>query len=67
VVNTGTVVTAKVRVDDADEEGLLFCADGRSAFEGAPKIGVSVRRLFACLDMITGLGRWREQGWAKSH
>ena len=38
-VRAGTPAAGKVRVDNAEGEGLLRCTTGRSDSEGAPKEG----------------------------
>ena len=45
VVSAGTVVEGKLRVDKAEDEGILFCAEGESASDASPKAG-STRCLF---------------------
>ena len=45
VVRAGTVVGGKLRVDNADDEGMFCCAEGESASDVSPKAGNSVRCL----------------------
>lgn len=54
VVRAGMLadVTGRLRRDEADDEGLLFCAEGRSDSDGAPKTeAVLLRCLLAGRDV----------------
>jgi hypothetical protein len=53
VVSAGTVIGEAFLVDNAEDEGMLFCAEGESASDASPNAGGPVRclLLLGCLDM----------------
>ena len=53
VVSAGTVIGETFLVDNAEDEGMLFCAEGESASDASPNTGGPMRclLLLGCLDM----------------
>jgi len=45
VVSAGRVLRETFLVDNAEDEGMLFCAEGESASDASPNVGSSVRCL----------------------